>query len=202
MTEMPPPIEPPQPPMTYPTGQYSAPPPGGNGWAIASLVTSILGFCVPFIGLLGAIFGFLGLRRAKATGAGNGLAIGGIVVGILTLLMWAGFTALGAFGYIAAQRAMGPAKVVARQYVADVSSGNTAAALAESSGISQSQIESDSAALAPLGTLSDMSYNSFNFVNNQLTVGGHATFANGTRSFNVTLVNVGGVWKVTAATFQ
>ncbi|NUR71259.1 MAG: DUF4190 domain-containing protein [Hamadaea sp.] len=58
-----------------------------NGLAVASLVTSIvaLNFCFPAT-IVGAIMGHIARRRIKETGEdGEGLALGGIVVG------WIGF---------------------------------------------------------------------------------------------------------------
>jgi len=101
--------------MTYPQGPY-APPPGGapggyipppggagfgaapasNGIAIAALIVGIISllfalipvvgwFSVPFaIGAIG--MGVAGLSRAKSANTGRGLAIGGIVTGVLALL--------------------------------------------------------------------------------------------------------------------
>jgi hypothetical protein len=86
-----------------PGGGY--PPPGGgfqgggypppqaqqtNGLAIASLVIGIIGILscvVPPIGLVALILGVLGLNKAKQlNGSGKGLAIGGIVTGIVGMV--------------------------------------------------------------------------------------------------------------------
>lgn len=71
-------------PEGVPSSPYSAPvvpapPTGGNGFAVASLITGILP--LPPLGL---IFGFLGLSQAKKIGGtGKGMAIIGIVLSIL-----------------------------------------------------------------------------------------------------------------------
>lgn len=75
---------PPPPPPPGP-GAFGGPPPppppgaragGTNGWAIASLVTSIVGVIC-----LSPIFGIVALRQIKRTGqGGRGLAIAGLVV--------------------------------------------------------------------------------------------------------------------------
>jgi hypothetical protein len=58
--------------------------PQGNGFAMASMILGIVGFCVPLIcGLLAMLFGVLGLGRAKVTGTGKGMAITGIILGFL-----------------------------------------------------------------------------------------------------------------------
>ena len=66
---------------------------GGNGIAIAGLVTGILSvvlFWFPFLGvilgLLGAIFGGVGIGKANRVGKGKGMAVAGLVTGILGIL--------------------------------------------------------------------------------------------------------------------
>jgi hypothetical protein len=86
---------PPQPGYGAPGGY---PPPGGyappvakqsNGMAIAALVCGILTIvtCLFPLGLVAAILGFIGLSKAKnLNGSGRGLAIGGIITGIIGLI--------------------------------------------------------------------------------------------------------------------
>lgn len=92
--------------MTYPQGPY-APPPGGapggyappggyggaapaqsNGVAIAALVCGILSLvCLPPLGLVAVPLGIAGMSKAKKIGGnGRGLAIGGLITGILGIL--------------------------------------------------------------------------------------------------------------------
>jgi Domain of unknown function (DUF4190)/Septum formation len=91
---------PPAPPSDYPPAPYGsaplspyptpgapyapAPAPGTDGFAITSLVTGILSLSVIAIG-----FGIAALRRIKRTGrSGRGLAIAGIVLGIIGTIGW------------------------------------------------------------------------------------------------------------------
>jgi len=67
---------------------------GGNGLAVAGLVMGILSlvlFWIPFLGillgLLGLIFGGIGIGRANKVGKGKGMAIAGLVMGIIGLLL-------------------------------------------------------------------------------------------------------------------
>jgi hypothetical protein len=62
---------------------------GTNGFAIASLVCSLVGWCF-FIGpILGLVFGFVALNQIKQTGqGGRGMAIAGIVVGGVGIAMF------------------------------------------------------------------------------------------------------------------
>jgi hypothetical protein len=85
------------PPPGYPPPQYGAPPPGypvpdpylpgppsgTNGKAIASLVTSILGWvCFAPLAIVGLILGVMAMRETKRTGqAGHGMALGGTIIG-------------------------------------------------------------------------------------------------------------------------
>lgn len=87
---------PPQPGYGAPGGY---PPPGGgfapppakqsNGIAIAALVCGIITIvsCIFPLGVVAVILGFVGLSKAKnLNGSGRGLAIGGIITGIVGLI--------------------------------------------------------------------------------------------------------------------
>ena len=109
-----------------PPGGYApppAPPAQTNGMAIAALVCGVLGIVGSFIpvvmyftavlAVLGIIFGVMGMKKAKQIGSGNGLAITGLVLGIVGTIfaivgiicyasvacaLKKGFDALGALG--------------------------------------------------------------------------------------------------------
>jgi hypothetical protein len=69
--------------------QYGYPQPQStNGFAIASLVCSIVLGLIPFLGAgLALIFGIIGLRQcARSRERGRGLAIAGLVIGGLALV--------------------------------------------------------------------------------------------------------------------
>lgn len=68
-----------------------------ESFAIASLVCSILPFIVPLGGLLGIIFGVISLNRIRNfpdKHKGKGIAIAGLILGILQLLLVASFILL------------------------------------------------------------------------------------------------------------
>ncbi len=77
---------------------YQAPPPmpqnsGTNGFAIASLVCSLVGWICGIGPILGLVFGFVALGQIKQSGqGGRGMAIAGIVIGgiaiALGLVLW------------------------------------------------------------------------------------------------------------------
>jgi hypothetical protein len=95
MTEMPP-------PQGFPQQQPFQPAPQSrtNGWAIASLIFGILGCAFGVPGLIGFILGFVGLKKAKQLGgSGKGMAIGGMIAGVIFMLGWAGCGVAGYWGY-------------------------------------------------------------------------------------------------------
>jgi len=104
---LPPPIYPPSPQPGYPgvPAHYPAydpyqqlTPPGTNGKAIASLVTSIAGWvcCAP-LAIVGLILGVIAMRETKRTGQeGWGMALAGTIIGglftaalLIVLLLYA-----------------------------------------------------------------------------------------------------------------
>jgi hypothetical protein len=61
-----------------------------NGFAIAALSCAIVLAIVPFLGgILGVVFGIIGLKQTARNGErGRGLAIAGIVIGGIVILFW------------------------------------------------------------------------------------------------------------------
>ncbi|HET6249115.1 MAG TPA: DUF4190 domain-containing protein [Tepidisphaeraceae bacterium] len=187
--------------------------PRGNTPAVLGFVASLLGFCLPGIGgILGIIFGLVGLKRSRETASGRGLAIAAIIIGFVSLLLWsvggyAGYKAYHA-GKKAARHLIDEATAPfdgARQYVIDLNKGDIPAALVDSSGISKDQVEAQSAQLKPMGAFVDMTSNQFNRVNSTCTLQGVATFAKGTKNYKLTLIpgkTATDKWKVTSAVFQ
>jgi hypothetical protein len=62
----------------------------GNGLAVAALVLGILTFvCLgPIAGIAAVVLGILGVNKAKETGTGKGMAIAGIVLGIVGTIVF------------------------------------------------------------------------------------------------------------------
>lgn len=58
-----------------------------NGMATASLVLGILGFFLPILSILALIFGGIGISKANQGATGKGLAIAGLVLGIVGTLV-------------------------------------------------------------------------------------------------------------------
>lgn len=82
-------------PPSYGYPQAPPPPPQTNGLAIASLVLSLLGLVgiLPLLGtILGLIFGYSArnqIVQSRGTQGGEGLAKAGIIIGWVTLGIWA-----------------------------------------------------------------------------------------------------------------
>lgn len=57
-----------------------------NGIATASLVLGILALFLPILGILAVIFGGIGISKANQGASGKGLAIAGLVLGIVGTL--------------------------------------------------------------------------------------------------------------------
>ena len=74
-----------------PASSYRISPTQTNPWGVASLISGIVGFCpLPFLGGVAAIvFGALGIRRANETHTGKGMAATGLLLGVVSLLVWA-----------------------------------------------------------------------------------------------------------------
>lgn len=58
-----------------------------NGMATASLVLGILGFFLPILSILALIFGGIGISKANQGAGGKGLAVAGLVLGIVGTLV-------------------------------------------------------------------------------------------------------------------
>ena len=75
------------PPMYgYPAAMIHAP--GPSGWAITSLITGLLSFCLPAVGsILAIVTGIIGINRSRDPRiGGRGLSIAGLVLGSITLV--------------------------------------------------------------------------------------------------------------------
>ena len=175
MSQPPPPNpygdQPPQPPYGQPPlpyGQGYPPQPYGlpqrtSGAAIASLVVGILGICPLAVigGVIAILLGIIGLGATGKPGVkGRGLAVAGLVLGILSLLGWSG---LGSALYVG-WRATGPDRVTSTRFVQDLAAGNVAhAATLCQPGTSPASIQSSSDQLKALGAPTTVVPVGFNF---------------------------------------
>ena len=196
-----------QPPYGYPPGGQMPPQPtGGNGWGVAALVTGLIGFCVPFLGLLGILFGFLGLRTAKRNFSGKGLSIAGLVLGFLTVIGW-GVTSGLAYKVFSDTA---PNRAITHQFLRDLSTSNIDAAYAV---VDPKQIDKDdlkglSKTIVADGAIKDITV--YGFRANMFTDGPNEVYLSGVivysnnkqRPFGVRHEQVEGKWKITGVQFQ
>jgi uncharacterized membrane protein len=181
----PPPIQP------YASGMYLPPmQPRTSGAAITSLVLGLL-FCVPFVTGLGAVLaGLIGLSTTrKPNVSGKGLAIAGLILGLLSVVGWG--VIAGLFG--AAWKLAAPDRKTAVTFVQDLCNGNNAAAQGMcSSAVTPAQVQAAVTQAQGYGTVTQMipvgiSVNSYNG-NTSGIITVVVTFSSGmSHSFVVTL---------------
>ncbi len=98
-------------------------PPRTSVMAILSLVFSLVGCCLP-IGLLGSLFGvfsLVGISGSQGRVTGKGLAIAGIVIGLITTGIWGG-------AYFAIDKSMRMYGNITGSVIADIEAGDFASA--------------------------------------------------------------------------
>jgi hypothetical protein len=98
-------------------------PPRTSVMAILSLVFSLVGCCLP-IGLLGSLFGIfslVGISGSQGRVTGKGLAIAGIIIGLITTGIWGG-------AYFAVEKGMGVYADMTGSVLADIEAGDFASA--------------------------------------------------------------------------
>ena len=211
MSQLPPPPEGINPgdfaPIGTPVGPGTPLPqqPRANGWAITSLVTGLLG-CVPYVmGLAAVITGIVGLKKANDPrySSGRGLAIGGIVLGSLSLVFWLFFGTV----FIGIFSATGQPRKLAQEFVRMTSAGAVDAAMEHASPmLGRGRVEQLAQQMQEWGTYQDVtSYSSSIQITGGITtcdLKGTATFTNAERPFAMTLVKEGDAWKVSGLEFE
>src|SRR3954466_4493019 len=114
-----------------PGGGYSMPPQRKtSGAAIAALIFGILG-CVPLItGLIAIVCGFIGIRTTRDPRySGRGMAVAGLILGLLSVVIWGVVGGTAGMGGWMAYRYTKPAREAAKQFASDLSAGNVDAAM-------------------------------------------------------------------------
>jgi hypothetical protein len=116
--------------------------------AITSLICGIIGLCFGLAALIGIITGIVGIVATKnPTVKGRGMAIAGLVLGLIALVGWSIFVAVEATSMF---RVAPATSASAAQFMSDLSAGSIDAAQAESS-VPRSTLESASATLTSWG---------------------------------------------------
>lgn len=173
-----------------------------NTAALISMICGVL-LCIPLLTSIPAIaFGVVGLRKARLRpqAGGRGLAIAGLVLGIIGL---AGWIAAGIGGYMAYRvgkhvvheiqaEVSQPGQAVVRSFIQDVAAGNVEqAADVTSPEIDPTKVKQLSVDLKQLGTLRGVTIDNVvpGQVNGiwQVKVSGTAQFANGNSVFSITV---------------
>lgn len=192
----------------YPNPMYPVPK-RANGMAIAGLICAILGFCVWYLGgLLGIIFGLIGLGKSRDPQVGGrGIAIAAVIIGVVSILTSGGLTYFTVYGVRAGLHATQPPRDAAKRFVQDLSQNDVTAAAADAtSDLSHAELDAMAQKLHALGSFRDMTSNQINLnaTNGSETcdLHGTATFASGTQDYNITVTRTGpGTWKVSKAEF-
>lgn len=197
MSQIPPqyPQQPGMPPQGVPyAGGYTMQPKAGNAWGIVSLISSLIGFCTFGVGgLLGVIFGIIGILKAKRVKAGMGLSVAGLLIGIVSIGMWALFSG----AILAVFSATQPNRDAAKAFINDVSAGNLQAAKDKTDGsITSPELEDLSGEMKKLGTVTDVTTLSANAVNDKADLAGIISFGPTKEGFEMKQVKSGGAWKV------
>jgi hypothetical protein len=190
MTQVPPPPSAPYPPQGFPQPA----PASGNGAAIASLICGIVG-CIPLINLVAIILGFIGLGKSKQPGAGGkGLAIAGIVLGLIWLFVHVGLVGAGVWGWGKVnQLVREPTQTIGSTFLNNLASGNTSAAEGVTTGrFSAEQLETLAGQIRSLGKFKNFTFRNFQPLDatgtvRKFRVGGAANFDGGSRNFTATI---------------
>jgi len=155
--------------------------------AITSLVCGLL-LCIPVVtGLIAVVTGIIGI---SATGnpavKGRGMAIAGLILGLLSLGGWGLFGG----GIYAAFRGAGPERAFAKSYIADLAAGNVDQCVQNSTAnLPKDVIDLASKKMQSWGTLQDTTIIPFSVKTANGTYAGVATgickFNGSTHSFQI-----------------
>jgi hypothetical protein len=187
-------------------GGYGAQPvPQGNPSAVVSLVCGILG-CIPLItGLLAVIFGIVGLNKARNPYvSGKGMSIAGLILGVISLIGWGAFFALG----LSLWGSFGKPTIVATQFALQMSRGDVDGALTQTTGIAREKLAADSDAMKAAGPITSLGPQNFNKVAEAgkpetVTMSGMTVRQGGSNgTFTMTLTKVGNDYKVSEYSFK
>jgi len=161
-----------------------------SGAAIASFVCGLV-MCVPGItGLVAVITGIIGIvQTGKPEVRGRGLAVAGLILGMISL---AGWGLLGVGGYALFQSAK-PQRTFARTFIADLAARKVAQCVQNSTvNLPAVRLDGESKKMQAWGPLLDTTIIAFRFVNNNGvyagTVHGICRFPSAQHSFVIQLV--------------
>jgi hypothetical protein len=176
-----------------------------NGWAISSLVCGILG-CIPFItGVLAIIFGIVGIKKSSdPQRGGRGLAIAGLVLGLVSIVLWGLFGS----GIYALMSGTGPARDQARAFITDLSKADVASAQSRcTKKVDRDEIQRVADHMKDWGALKGMTILGVNMSastgqQTKTQVSGSVEFDNLRKGFMATLVKEAEQWKIDSFSFE
>lgn len=179
------------PPPSTPAPQYAPQPSTTNVWAIVSLITGLVG-CLFITPLIAIVTGIIGIATAKPPKGGKGMAIAGIILGILWIGVGIGsyFAVYAGVQWVQTQVA-NLAKEPTMGFLNSLQEGNVDDVKREAGQLGEGKLQELAAQLKPLGKCQDITFASPSYQNNNgvVTVGfsGTAKFENGTRVLDVQL---------------
>lgn len=198
-----PPQQPPRPTPEEIDSFFAPEPRRSNVLAVTSLICGLLA-CVPFVtGIAAVITGALGIRKANDPRyGGRGIAIAGLVLGVMSILLWAMFGG----GFWALFKATEAPRALAATFVRDVSAGDINSAMAVSGPlVTATELRELSSTMQEWGSFRELTSANTSIQTRpgmtQCELSGTAEFTQATRAFEMTLVKQGDEWKVAAVRF-
>lgn len=185
---------PPPPSMNpYPSAGFPQPP-KTNGFAVGSLICGIVG-CLQITSLAAIILGVLGVKKSKEPGTGGkGMAIAGIVLGILWIVISIGLGIAGYAGYKTVKGyVLEPTQQVGQHFLNSLESGDTATAGNYTTGeFSTDQLSKISSQVKSYGHFKNFSLNQIEAVpsgnRTGFRIGGVANFEGTSKGFHAVVV--------------
>ncbi len=156
-------------------------------------------FCVPFVtGLIALIAGFVGISStANPAVKGRGMAIAGIILGLISLGIWA----LVGFEGLTLYRSSAPDRMFAQSYLADLAAGRIdQCAQNSTTNLTHQALQNDYTQLKSWGTFQGATAfpNAWSSASGKMTIGlrGVCVFNGGQHQFMMTVIEESGTRKV------
>jgi hypothetical protein len=161
-----------------------------SGTAVASLVCGLI-MCIPGItGLVAVITGFIGIAETGKPGVrGRGMAVAGLILGLISLCGW-GLAGVGGYAMF---RAAKPQRAFAKTYISDLAAGKVDQCVANStSTLTPDILDAAAKKMNAWGTLQDTTIMAFAFNSNNGKYDGSVTgickFPGSTHNFMMLLI--------------